>query len=119
MAQAVGMARRSGAEKERMFFFEKRTKKLLPFGARCRLGPRQPVKSLLRLFFRKEDLAFLLPSRGALQASRVGGIHTQSHTIPQRPRSGAGQRVQLPPRLRRGVAGPQAQDKPGGRQALL
>jgi Fe-S-cluster containining protein len=38
-------------------FLKKRTKKLLPLGARCRIEPRQPNKSLLLLFFRKEDLS--------------------------------------------------------------
>jgi hypothetical protein len=37
-------------------FLKKRTKKLLPFGVRCRSGPRQPRKSFLLLFFEKEDL---------------------------------------------------------------
>jgi hypothetical protein len=54
------VARAGGVKEERRSFLKKRTKKLLPFGVRRRIGPRQHRKSLLLLFFRKEDLPYLI-----------------------------------------------------------
>jgi hypothetical protein len=63
MIRARVLAREEPAaerQESRVFFFEKKNQKTFTYCARFRLGPRQPVKSLLLLFFRKEDLSFLL-----------------------------------------------------------
>jgi hypothetical protein len=53
-------------EERKRFFFEKRTKKLLRFWRTLPANPRQPSKSFLLLFFKKEVLACLfLPAHSA------------------------------------------------------
>jgi hypothetical protein len=44
------------AGKKNFSFLKKRTKKLLPFGMYCRLAHTRKTKSLLLLFFGKDDL---------------------------------------------------------------
>jgi hypothetical protein len=45
-----------GACEESVFFFEKKNQKTFALWRVLPASPRQPVKSLLLLFFRKEDL---------------------------------------------------------------
>jgi hypothetical protein len=59
-ARAIG-AKGGGGQGEggRMFFFEKKNQKtFVPSGTRLTNSPRQPEKSFLLLFFKKEVLVF-------------------------------------------------------------
>jgi hypothetical protein len=70
---AVILRRRSGGfsvgwrcrRLRQQFFSEKRTKKLLIFGVRCRIGPRQPCKTFFASLFSKRSV-FLPHIRDAI-----------------------------------------------------
>jgi hypothetical protein len=63
-------------------FLKKRTKKLLPPGVRRRMEPRQPNKSFLLLFFKKEGLPYgsHAPSKNPPKASSRSDALSDSRT---------------------------------------